>query len=39
MSIQSDLETGLMALLKAEPGLSSVKTIEADIRDCLFTGE
>lgn len=28
-----------MTLLGEEAGLSSVKTFEADIRDCLFTGE
>jgi hypothetical protein len=39
VSIQSDLEAALLALLKAEDGLSSVRTFEADIRDCLFTGE
>ncbi|HZL56930.1 MAG TPA: hypothetical protein VFC21_07605 [Bryobacteraceae bacterium] len=39
MSIQSDLEDALIALLKAEPGLASVKTVEAEIRDCLFSGE
>ena len=36
MSLQSDLETGLLALLKAEPGLATVATFEADVRDCLF---
>jgi hypothetical protein len=39
MSIQSDIEQALLKLLKAEPRLREVKTFEADIRDCLFTGE
>ena len=39
MSIQNDLEAALLTLLRAETGLSSVITFEADVRDCLFTGE
>jgi hypothetical protein len=37
MSVQSDLEVGLMKLLRSCGGLAAVRTFEADIRDCLFT--
>ncbi len=39
MSIQSGLETALLAALKESPGLNTVKLFEDDIRDCLFTRE
>ena len=37
--VRSTLELSLVTLLKAASGLASVKTVEASIRDCLFTGE
>src|SRR6185437_9621745 len=36
VSIQSEIEAGLLAALKTAPGLSTIKTFEDDIRDCLF---
>ncbi len=39
MSIQTDIETALLAALRKCPALQKVQTFEADIRDCLFTGE
>ncbi len=36
MSLQSELEVSLATILKAEPSLQIVKTIEADVRECLF---
>jgi hypothetical protein len=35
--IYTELETNLVAMLAAAPGLEGVKTIEADVRECLFS--
>jgi hypothetical protein len=37
VSIQKDIETKLLAALKAASALRSIRTFEAEIRDCLFT--
>ena len=39
MSIFSDLEDGLVAMLKGSPGLEGVKTFETSVRECLFSGD
>jgi hypothetical protein len=39
VSICSDIEAALLDLLRAGNNLASVKTFEADIRECLFSGD
>lgn len=39
MSLYTELETNLAAMLQAAEALAGVKTVEADIRECLFSGD
>ena len=39
MSMHSGLEVQLITVLKAAPGLASIKTFEAEIKDALFVGD
>lgn len=35
----SQLEEGILALLRAAPGLQLVRTFEPEVRECLFSGD
>ncbi len=37
--VYTELETNLAAMFRAAAGLATVRTIEADIRECLFSGD
>jgi hypothetical protein len=37
--LYTDLEAAIIALLRGAEGLAQVKTFEADVRECLFTGD
>jgi hypothetical protein len=37
--LYTDLEAAIIAILRGAAGLEEVKTFEADVRDCLFTGD